>query len=239
MDVAVRTHTKDAAEGLLLELPSVVGAFVREDINGHPREVHLLIAPGPNPRHLARDVRDLLEERLGVPIDQRVISIAQLAVAPEDLDLDAAAGESSLPAATTPDAPAAEPRLRFQTLEAHTRSNSVLIRVQLAAHDRVFVGEDVAVDVGVARLRAAATAALNAACLACQQHMQFQLDGLTTIRAFGREYVLVSALASAASIGRRPLSLAGAQPLDHEPDHAAAQAALMAINRIISSALKS
>ena len=71
--------TKAAAESLLRELPSVIGASVREDIYGHPREIHLLIRAGPNPRHLAYDVRELLEERLGVPIDQRVISIAQLA----------------------------------------------------------------------------------------------------------------------------------------------------------------
>ena len=52
-----KTHTKDAAEAILLELPSVLGAFVREDINGHPREVHVLVGPGPEPRHLARSRR--------------------------------------------------------------------------------------------------------------------------------------------------------------------------------------
>src|SRR5690606_33429724 len=77
-----RIHTKEAAEAILRELPSVVGAFVREDVNGHPREVHLLISPGPDPASLARDVRALLEERLGVTVDQRVISIAQLADPP-------------------------------------------------------------------------------------------------------------------------------------------------------------
>src|SRR5690606_938810 len=65
-----KIHTKARAEAILRELPSVLGAFVREDVNGHPREVHLLIAPGPEPRLLARDIRDLLEERLGVFVDQ-------------------------------------------------------------------------------------------------------------------------------------------------------------------------
>jgi hypothetical protein len=76
--------TKARAEAVLRELPSVVDAFVREDVHGDPREVHVLIGPGPEPRDLATDVRDLLEERLGVPIDQRIISIAQLRVAPGD-----------------------------------------------------------------------------------------------------------------------------------------------------------
>ena len=36
-------HTKAEAEAVLRELPSVLGAFVREDVYGHPREVHLLV----------------------------------------------------------------------------------------------------------------------------------------------------------------------------------------------------
>src|SRR5512135_3185888 len=79
-----KIRTKEAAEATLRELPSVIGAFVREDIYGHPREVHLLVKPGPNVRHLARDVRDLLEERLQVPVDQRIISIAQVTADPAE-----------------------------------------------------------------------------------------------------------------------------------------------------------
>jgi hypothetical protein len=102
-----RIATKAAAESLLRELPSVIGAFVLEDVFGHPREVHVLIATGPSPRHFARDIRDLLEERLGVPVDQRVISVAQLARDP------AIPGLPSLPTAASPSAasaPAQSPR---------------------------------------------------------------------------------------------------------------------------------
>jgi hypothetical protein len=234
-----RTHTKEAAEALLRELPSVVGAFVREDINGHPREVHLLIAPGPNPRHLARDVRDMLEERLGVPVDQRVVSIAQLAIAPEDLDLDAAPKERPPVPSQPVEVLEMEPRVRFDALETQTRGNTVVVRVHLRVQDRLVVGEAAEVDVARARLRAAAAAALNAAGAACDQRLRFQLDSLTTVRAFGREYALVNVLASAPSLGRKPVALAGAQPLEDEPDHAAALAALMAINRVLGRVMDS
>ena len=232
-----RTNTKEAAEALLRELPSVVGAFVREDINGHPREVHMLVAPGPNPRHLARDVRDLLEERLGVPIDQRVISIAQLAIAPEDLDLDAA--EAPAAAAAAPIAPEEfEARLRFDTLETQTRGHTVIVRVSLLLGERVITGESMEVDVGTSRLRAAAGATLHAAALACDHRLRLQLDAVSLVRAFGRDYALVTVLASSTLLGRKPISLAGAQPLQDEPDQAAALAALMAINRVFAKALK-
>lgn len=233
-----KAHTKEPAEALLRELPSVVGAYVREDINGHPREVHLLVAPGPNPRHLARDVRDLLEERLGVPVDQRVVSIAQLSVAPGDLALDLHEPTGLTAAEPAPEEePEFDSRIRFQSLETQTREGTVAVRVRLNLQDRVVTGESVEVDVGLARLRAAAKAALNAATQASSQGIRFQLDGLTPLRAFGREYVLVSALASAPALGRKPIPLVGAQPVEDDSDHAAALAALKAINRIVSKAL--
>jgi hypothetical protein len=232
-----RTNTKETAEALLRELPSVVGAFVREDLNGHPREVHLLVGPGPNPRHLARDVRDLLEERLGLPVDQRIISIAQLAVSAEQLALDQAAPATPALVTPLPVAPAGDPRLRFQSLETQTREGTVVVRVRLEHGARVITGEGVEVDVGVARLRAAASAALHAAAIACDQRMRFQLDGATPVRALGRNYVLVTVLASSPMIGRKPALLAGAQPMDEEPDQAAALAALMAVNRVVAKAI--
>jgi hypothetical protein len=69
---------KTTAEAVLRELPSVLGAYVSEDLDGNPREVHLLVRSGPDPAALARDLRGLLQDRLGIPVDQRVISIAQL-----------------------------------------------------------------------------------------------------------------------------------------------------------------
>ena len=232
-----RPHTKEEAEALLRELPSVVGAFVQEDLNGHPREVHLLIGPGPNPRHLARDVRDLLEERLGLPIDQRIISIAQLAISPEQLARESD-GNGPVPnALAASSAAVAEPRLRFQALESQTREGTVVVRVRLELGTRTISGEGVEVDAGMARLRASAGAALHAAGIACDQRMRFQLDGASPVRAFGRSYVLVTVLASSPLIGRKPVILAGAQPLDDEPDHAAALATLTAINRVVAKAL--
>jgi hypothetical protein len=238
MEIMAKTHTKEAAEALLRELPSVVGAYVREDVNGHPREVHLLIGPGPNARHLARDVRDLLEERLAVPIDQRVISIAQLTVAANELGTELHELSSVTSVAPPAEQAAPEARLRFEALETQTREGTVLVRVRLLHGDRTLTGEAVEVDAGLARLRAAATAALNAATQACGGRMRFQLDAVNPTRAFGREYILANVLASSPLIGRRPVQLAGAQPLSDDPDHAAALAALMAINRVISLALK-
>lgn len=223
-----RLHTKDAAEALLRELPSVLGAFVREDINGLPREIHILVSPGPNVKLLAQDIRDLLEEKLQIEIDHRVISIAQLAEDVVDFD------EADLARITEPVAP--ERRLRFISALSETRDQRVRVRVKLETAETTHEAEALEVNVGNGRLRAAATATLRAAAEAAG-NVRIELESVSLVRAFDREYVLVSVLAGAEVIGRRLLQLVGAQPVEQDAETATALATLKAINRILAKLL--
>lgn len=224
-----RIHTKEAAEAVLRELPSVLGAFVREDINGHPREVHLLVSPGPNVKLLAQDVRDLLEERLGVPVDQRVISIAQLA---EDL---ADFGDASIEELTEP--VAAEDRTRFVGVEAAVRNQRVHVTARLQHGEEVFDGEAVELDVGAGRARAAVAATLKAASRAAREQFRLEIDAVSMARAFDRDYVVVSIISGAPRFGRGIVHLTGAQPVEHDIESAAALATLKAVNRLLAKVL--
>ena len=231
-----KIRTKEAAEATLRELPSVIGAFVREDVYGHPREVHLLVAAGPNVRHLARDVRELLEERLQVPVDQRIISIAQVARDPRETPVEEVP-ELATPAAAE-DVDATDPRLVFGGTECMVRDARVVVRVRLTWHGEEFLGEASELDAGMGRVRAAATAALRAAAAAVRDSLRLELQGASSVRAFERDYVLVSALAAGPALGRRPLPLVGAQPAEGDEPTAAALAALQAVNRVVSYQLK-
>lgn len=249
-----KASTKATAEAALRELPSVLGAFVREDINGHPREVHLLITPGPNPRDLALDVRSLLQDRLGVHIDQRIISIAQLSqdfdplpegplpesTAAAEFDADAEAN-GDVANAAPPLSQAmhvATPRVIYQGIESTSREGRVEIRVRLAWQGKDYSGEGREMDGGLGRIRAAASATLRAATDTCDGRVRFDLDSAAITRALGREYILITALASSPTLGRRPLTLLGAQPLEFDVETTAALATLQAINRIMALALK-
>jgi hypothetical protein len=244
-----REGTKDAAEAVLRELPSVIGAYVREDVHGHPREVHLLVRSGPNPRMLAYDIRELLEERLGVPVDQRIISIAQLAegrrpgpllagIAGFDpLPHTAASEPEELPAPVVEIAPA-EPRLRFTGISTDAMDNRVQVRVSLELDDQPCNGSAVGLDTAPARLRAAAGATLQAVNGTCVGRARFEVEQTTTIDAFDRSYVMVSVLASSPWLGRRPIALVGAQPVELDTESAAALATLKAVNRILSLVLR-
>jgi hypothetical protein len=250
-----REGMKEAAEAMLRELPSVIGACVREDVNGHPREVHLLVRAGPNPRHLAYDVRDLLEERLGVPVDQRVISIAQLAEgrrpgpavssaaglapAPEHEPAVAPAGPDPVPAAVPPaDETVPEPRALFAGISTEAMDNHVRVCVTLELDGGTRVGEAVGVDTGPARLRAVAGATLKAVDATCVGRSRFEVEHIATVHAFGREYVLVSVLASSPYLGRRPIPLVGAHPVEMDAESATALATLKAVNRTLSLVLR-
>jgi hypothetical protein len=298
VQVMERSGTKEAAEALLRELPSVRGAYVREDVFGHPREIHILLSPGPAPRHFARDVRSLLEERLGIPVDQRVISIAQLAPEhappaaspdaapdPEAAPLpDATAPRPSAPAAPTerrtsdtgtasrqesqpagrasnhargdhsadatsddvrPNAAngpggsdsdltaAADFRLRFLGTETSRRGGRLTVTARLAGGHAEFVGSDTQVDSAHALLRSGARAILDAANQACAARGRFELEDAARIRALGREYVLLTVVAHAPRLGRRPLTLAGAHAVETEEEGASALAALKAVNRVL------
>ena len=243
-----REGTKEAAEAVLRELPSVIGAFVREDVHGHPREIHLLVRSGPNPRHLAYDVRDLLEERLGIPVDQRVISIAQLAPGKEPGPLlaertrppaDTAEDEAAVePAAQAEPEPETDARVRFAGISVESVDKRVRVRVTLDLDDVEHAGEVVGLDTAPARMRAAASATLQAVDITCVGRARFEVEHVSLVRAFERDYVLVTALVSSPFLGRKPIPLVGAHPVEIDVESAAALAALKAVNRTLSLVLR-
>ncbi len=235
------THisTKAMAEAVLRELPSVLGAYVNEDMEGRPREVHLLVRHGPDAARLARDVHDLLEERLGVPIDRRVISIAQLArdpdwPEPEPEDTLAAVDSPPRAMSTVPEA-----RPVFVGLESSVSASHVTVRVRLEWKGDVASGSAESADTPQGRARAAAAATLRAAAGAAGGgDLNLELDFASIVQALDGDYVLVSVLGMSRRIGRRPLPLVGAQPIESDVESAAALASLKAINRTLTLALQ-
>lgn len=236
-----RVSNKATAEAVLRELPSVLGAYVSEDLEGHPREIHLLVKHGPDTAGLARDIRGLLEERLGIPIDQRVISIAQLAPDPDAEAVPEKTGdgrETGSPARGEVPRPVAG-RPQFAGIESTASTGRVRVAVRLDWRGEASEGEAEAVDTPVGRARAAATATLGAAAAtAWNDTLGLELDFASIVQALDGEYVLVSVLEMGGRLGRRPLSLVGAHPVESDVETAAALAILKAVNRILSVELR-
>jgi hypothetical protein len=233
-----RISNKTAAETVLRELPSVLGAYVSEDLEGQPREIHVLVRHGPNPAALARDIRGLLEERLGIPVDQRIISIAQLASdAPQPAGAHEEA-EAGRPGAGRARDKRPDGRPVFAGLESTVASGHVTVRVRLDWEGEVSEGMAEAVDTQVGRARATATATLRAAMEAAwDDDLNLELDFASIVQALDGEYVLVSVLCMSSRIGRRPLPLVGVHPIEGDVESASALGALKAVNRVLSLAL--
>jgi hypothetical protein len=232
---------KEAAEAALNELPSVIGAFVREDSHGQPREVHLLVGPTPDVRHLARDVRSYLEERLGVTVDQRVISIAQMvdpteAPAATAAALSPAAAPARSPAGPSPHAEADDERIIFRSAEARVRDARVEVTVILERDGQEYAGTAEEIESLPGRARASAMATLRALVHAVGGEARLDLESASIVSALDSEFVVATVLATNPR-GRRPLGLVGAHGLDDDDAvTAAALAVLKAVNRLASRA---
>jgi hypothetical protein len=128
--------------------------------------------------------------------------------------------------------------VRFAGITLEAMDNRVRARVTLDLEGAERAGEAVGLDTEPARMRTAATATLMAVDSTCVGRARFEVEHVTTVMAFGREYVLVNVLASSPYLGRRPISLVGAQLVELDTESAAALAALKAVNRTLSLVLR-
>src|SRR5690606_31634366 len=99
-------------------------------------------------------------------------------------------------------------------------------------------GEAISVDTMPARVRAAATATLQCVDAMCVGRARFEVEHVSLVSAFDREYVLVTALVSSPFLGRKPVQLVGAQPIEVDAESAAVLACLKAVNRTLSLVLR-
>lgn len=217
---------KHTAETILRELPGVVGAFVQPDAFGHPREIHLLIKPGPPTREFAQHVQSVLESRLQIPIDKRIISIAQLA---DEKTLEGPEGKArGEPAAD------AGGRYRLLGIETEVSGGRVTVRLRLLYDGEEVTGEATEIEARDGRARAAAMAALGAVNRISGDKARFGLDFATIVEAVGSDYALASVAVTSPHLGRGAVNLSGAnRVLEEDPETAAALAVLKATNRVL------
>ncbi len=219
---------KTTAETVLRELPGVVGAFVQPDAFGRPREIHLLIKPGPQAREFAQHVRSVLESRLRIPIDRRIISIAQLA------------DERTVEDAETGGATRGQPgdsrsRYRLLGIETEVSGRRVTVRLRLLFDSEEITGEATEIEARDGRARAAALAALDAVNAIAGEQARFGLDFATIVEAVGYTYALASVAVTSPHLGRGAVNLSGAnRVVEEDAETAAALAVLKATNRVLN-----
>lgn len=221
------------AERLLSSLAGILSARVVADRQGRIEEIHVLADPDLHPKQVVRNVESALRAGLGIEIDRRVVSVAQVRSGdglPEGL-APAAAGASTAAAQPRPGtAPATSGRQRFIFVGFDARastSHQTVCQVTLRRGPITFSGTGEGVATPLGRTTAAARAVFAA--LADARGLDdLALEGTALVEVHGRTYVLVAAHGLA---GRSSVTLAGVAPLFRSPEEAAILASLQATNR--------
>jgi hypothetical protein len=128
--------------------------------------------------------------------------------------------------------------VRFTGIRIESVDKRVRISVTLDLDDTEYAGEELGLDTAPARVRTAASATLQAVDRTCVGRARFEVEHVSLVRAFERDYVLVTVMVSSPFLGRKPIPLVGAQPVEEDTESAAALAALKAVNRTLSLVLR-
>lgn len=221
------------AERLLSSLAGILSARVVADRQGRIEEIHVLADPSLHPKQVVRNVESALRAGLGIEVDRRVVSVAQVRSGdrlPEGLAPATAGGSTAAAQPRTGSAPQVPGQQRFVFVGFDVRSSAsheAVCQVTLRRGPTTFSGKGEGIATPLGRTTAAARAVLTALTDARGLN-DLALEGTALVEVHGRTYVLVAAHGLA---GRSSVTLAGVAPLFRSPEEAAILAALQATNR--------
>ncbi len=230
--IEARSPTEQEIERLLGSLEGIASARVSVDGYGRLTTIHILALPAFHPKQVVRNIESALSAGLGLVVDRRLISVAQLQAGP-DAPFAADPPAAGAPGARTNGHPPAQPerprgRLVFMSYDARTQPNhESLCRVTVRQDKEQFSGSASGSATPLGRAQAAARA-LFSAITEGRELDSFVLDDVAIISSLGRTFVLVAAHARE---GRELHSLTGVALLTRAPEEAAILAALQAVNR--------
>ncbi len=221
MSTPAESGLEASVERLLASLAGVVSVRAIAGADGRLEEIHVLSTPELHPKQVVRNVESALSAGLGLEVDRRIVSVAQVR---EDVWAEAELGSAPVEADTE------RPRDRLVMARYDTRTHGphqAHCRVVLRRGDVEYTGAGEAANTPQGRAVAAARA-LFAALAASRGREDVALEDATLVDALGRTYVLVAAHGLA---GRGTVPLTGAAAVARSPEEAAILASLQATNR--------
>jgi hypothetical protein len=215
-------------EELVTALHGVMATSVVLDGSGRIEEIHVLANSRTHPKQIVRNIESALSAGLGVVVDRRAISVAQVRPEHDDLVSDALDEPDETPPATSDPDDVAGGRFIFVGYDARTQPDlEAACRVSIRRGNTVFSGSGNGPSTPLGRAQSAARAVF-AAIATARRSDSMGLEGVTIAESHGRSYVLVAAHVGA---GRGTVPLTGIAALQKSPEEAAILAALQATNR--------
>jgi hypothetical protein len=210
-------------ERLLAALEGVVSARVVNDESGQIVEIHILSTHEFQPKQIVRNVESALTAGLGLSVDRRVISVAQMR--PDALPITSGSLEVPGNGALSGRLPGRHVFVGFDTNCSAPLDANCTVTLQIDDHTVQGVGS--AANTPQGRAEAAARALFDALAVADDQ-LRLGLEGVSIVEANGRSFVMV---AGHAVSGRTVTAVTGIAALIRSPEEAAILASLQATNR--------
>ncbi len=223
MTVTSPSPFEHRVERFLSSLAGVVSVRVLAGGEGRVQEIHVLSTPRLHPKQVVRNVESALSAGMGMEIDRRIVSVAQVRSDAEPGALE----ETPADAPDRAEEPAPE-RLVFVRYDARSQVlHDAHCRVVLRGPDDEFTGSGEGPNTVQGRSQAAARA-LFSALAAARGLDDAALEGTAVVETHGHSYVLIAARGID---GRQTVPLTGCAPLSRSPEEAAILASLQATNR--------
>jgi len=151
-------------ESVIRQLRDVIGARVVSDPSGMIQEIHVLSQGDRTPKQLVRDVESALQARLGLSLDHKKVSIAQVQGSGREHDV-------------------APPRLQFSDVSIALTGQSAEATVRVRLEDEVYEGTSAGSSSVGGQVKVVATAALKAieSCMPGSQVMMVEDAAVHTV----------------------------------------------------------
>ncbi len=232
-----KVFPQEDVERTLTGLKDVRSARVVADDNGTILEIHAVASPGRSPKQIARDIETMLVAKLGIQIDHRKISIAQVEEgeeAPEAEEAEAPRSgveiEEALAAREGVYLWPGERRARFIGVSVAQSQLKAEARVELALNGLDTIASAEGVDSPDSVLRIVAEATLKAVQQFLEGEYAFSVNAVEEVTVGGRLTVVANICLLSDGEDR---DLMGACTSNRDPIRAAALATLDAVNRFL------
>ncbi len=203
-------------ESLLGRLDGVRSARVATNDAGEVTRIHIVSTGRYQPEQQVRNIESALLAMLDLDVDPKLITVVPLE------------GGVELEQVERDDGSADERRVRLSRIAYQQDRFKITAAVELGWEGQTVRGTSEDTDTAKGRMMAAARATLNALEELTERRVAFFLEGLETHQTFERTIVVASLRLVSE---HKSADLVGCATVDEDPNYAAAQAVLSAVNR--------
>ncbi|MBD3348776.1 MAG: hypothetical protein GF400_06230 [Candidatus Eisenbacteria bacterium] len=228
-----KVFPQEDVEKTLTGLRDVKSARIVADEDGGILEIHAVASAGRSPKQIARDVESMLVAKLGLRIDHRKISIAQVDEGEEAAEEPGPEPDVEFEPEETPSGRYLWPderRVRFIGVSVAQSQLKAEARVELALNGLDTIASAEGVDAPDSVLRIVSEATLRAVQRFFEGDQVFSVSAVKEVTVGGRPTVVVNICLLADGEEK---DLVGACPTNRDTARAAALATLGAVNRFL------